>query len=147
MKNFTLILTLIILASCQGKPPNTLGIYDSKFKKCNDKPNCISTFSNIESPHFMDPIKYQEPKNIAIKKILKIIELNRNSKIIKNENDYILVEMNSAIFKFVDDLEFYFGIPGEIHMKSASRIGHSDLGVNKKRLGEIVFKYHQSGAR
>lgn len=147
MKIITSILTLIILASCQGNPPNTLGVHDSKFKKCNDKPNCISTFSNLDSPHYMEPIKYQEPKNLAVKKILKIIKLNGNSKIIKNENDYLLVEVTSDIFKFVDDLEFYFGIPGKIHMKSASRIGHSDLGVNKKRLGEIIFKYHQSGSK
>lgn len=147
MKKIIPLLTLLILASCQGNPPSTLGLYDSKFKKCNDKPNCISTFSKLDSPHYIEPINYQEPKNIAIKKVLKIIELNPKSKVIRNENDYLLIEVTSDIFRFVDDLEFYFGIPGKIHMKSASRIGHSDLGVNKKRLGEIIFKYHQSGSK
>ena len=58
-----------------------------------------------------------------------------------NEN-FIHVEFTSKIFQFVDDVEFYFESPGTIHFRSASRVGHSDMGVNRERMEEIrhLFK-------
>lgn len=145
MKIITSLVFILFLTSCEAPAPKNLGVFQSKFKNCPDKPNCISSFSKKDSAHYIDPIDVKEPKDIVIKKILNIIKLTKNSKIIKNQNDYIHMEVSSDIFKFVDDVEFFFGVSGKIHMKSKSRVGHSDLGVNKKRLGEFVFKYHQSG--
>jgi uncharacterized protein (DUF1499 family) len=146
MKIITSFALILLLTSCDAPVPKALGVFQSKFKDCPDKPNCISSFSKSDSSHYIDPIDIKEPKDVAIKKILNIIKLYKSSKIITNQNDYIHIEVTSDIFKFVDDVEFYFGISGKIHMKSKSRLGHSDLGVNKKRLGEFIFKYHQSGA-
>ena len=68
--------------------------------------------------------------------------------IVSESEDYIQAEVRSLIFRFVDDLEFYFPT-GEtvIHVRSASRVGNYDLGVNRKRVEEIRrrFSAKQSG--
>ena len=62
---------------------------------------------------------------------------------VKNEQDnFIYVEFVSEIFGFVDDVEFYFNKPGVIEFRSASRIGYSDLGVNRNRMESIRSKFN-----
>ena len=62
---------------------------------------------------------------------------------VKNEKDnFIYVEFFSEIFGFVDDVEFYFNKPGVIEFRSASRIGYSDLGVNRNRMESIRSKFN-----
>ena len=59
------------------------------------------------------------------------------SKVVSNKENFLHVEFTSKIFRFVDDVEFYFNEPGVIHFRSASRIGYSDMGVNRDRIEEI----------
>ena len=54
-----------------------------------------------------------------------------------NTDEFLHIEFTSKIFRFIDDVEFYFGEPGVIHFRSASRIGRSDMGVNRDRMEEI----------
>jgi uncharacterized protein (DUF1499 family) len=62
----------------------------------------------------------------------------KRSNIVTVGDDYIHAEFTSAFFRFVDDVEFYFDSDAKtIHMRSASRIGYSDFGVNRKRLDDI----------
>jgi uncharacterized protein (DUF1499 family) len=64
--------------------------------------------------------------------------------IVSEKKSLIHVEFTSEIFRFVDDVEFYFEDPGIIHFRSASRLGHSDLGVNRERMENIrqLFEYN-----
>jgi len=66
------------------------------------------------------------------------------AKIVSVEDNYLHVEFRSAIFRFVDDVEFLVVIPEEqrpteqrIHFRSASRVGYSDFGVNRRRMEQI----------
>ena len=130
--------------SCSGTPPE-LGVKDGKLNLCPDKPNCVVSYKDSED-HFIDPIKYMEDKQTAYQKLSTIIEKEENSKIITKNEDYIRAEFTSALFGFVDDVEFLFPDDEEktIHVRSSSRIGHSDLGVNRKRIEMIRFKYTQN---
>ena len=66
-----------------------------------------------------------------------------DSAMIKKELDqFIHVEFTSNIFRFIDDVEFYLTEPGVIHFRSASRIGHSDLGVNRRRMNRIRLAFN-----
>jgi uncharacterized protein (DUF1499 family) len=68
------------------------------------------------------------------------------AKIVSSSEDYIHAEFRSKLFRFVDDVEFYFDAPRKlIDFRSASRVGHSDLGVNRKRMEEIREKFIASG--
>ena len=143
MKYINLIL-LFILMSCSGTPPE-LGVKEGRLTLCPDKPNCVVSYNNSED-HYIDPIKFMEDKETAYQKLSTILEKEKNSKIITKNENYIRAEFTSAIFGFVDDLEFLFPNDEEktIHVRSSSRIGHSDLGVNRKRVEMIRFKYTQN---
>jgi uncharacterized protein (DUF1499 family) len=123
--------------------PN-LGVNNSKMTPCPKTPNCVSSQANDEE-HYIKPIVFEGTQQEAHDRLLQIIESEKRTKIVTDQEDYIHVEFTSALFRFVDDVEFYF--PNEktdetiIHVRSASRIGSSDLGVNRKRIERIRSKF------
>ena len=127
-----LIFVLILLMNCSGTRPTFIG----QFSTCPDKPNCVSSKSPVNL-HKIAPIIHQGTSQDAREKILEIIKSMPRTKISVDKNNFIHVEFTSKIFRFVDDVEFYFDEPGMIHFRSASRVGHSDMGVNRQRMEEI----------
>jgi uncharacterized protein (DUF1499 family) len=122
----------ILINGCSGTKPTSIG----QFINCPDKPNCISSKS-LSSLHISPPLKYQSTTLKAKKDLLKVIESIPRAKISTNNAKFLHVEFTSKVFRFVDDVEFYFDEPEVIHFRSASRIGHSDMGVNRVRMEEI----------
>lgn len=118
----------------------------SPFTKCPDKPNCVISFQDatVREGQFLKPFQGSGNKQHDYNRILKILESTSRVKIVEKTENTIKAEFTSAIFRFVDDVEFYFGDDNKVHFRSASRIGHSDLGANKKRIEEIRFKFQQS---
>ena len=123
---------LILLISCSGSKPGSIG----QFIDCPDKPNCISSKSMI-SAHMLSPIKYKGTKLEAKETLLKVLESMPRIRVSTNTDSFLHVEFTSRIFGFVDDVEFYFDEPEMIHFRSASRVGQSDMGVNRDRMNEI----------
>ena len=122
-KNYIpLIFVLILLMNCSG----TRSILIGQFAPCPAKPNCVSSKSSV-SLHKIAPINYKGRSQDAREKILGIIKSMPRTKISADEDNFIHVEFTSKIFRFVDDVEFYFEELGTIHFRSASRIGHSDM--------------------
>jgi len=130
-------LIFILLTSCAGTKPDSIG----QFVDCPDKPNCVSTKSSTTS-HKISPLTYMSSLQEAKNKLIKIVKMLPRSKIINNNESFLHVEFTSLVFRFVDDLEFYFNEAGIIHFRSSSRIGHSDMGVNRDRVEEmrLLFK-------
>ena len=132
-KNYAfLIFVLILLANCSGTKPILIG----QFPPCPDKPNCVSSKSSL-SLHKIAPLTYEGNSKNAREKLLGIINSMPRTQISMDNENFIHVEFTSKIFQFVDDVEFYFESPGTIHFRSASRVGHSDMGVNRDRMEEI----------
>ena len=127
-----LLLFFILLASCAGTKPDSIG----QFSECPEKPNCIFSKSST-ALHMIAPLIYQSTFLEAKEKLLKVIKSIPRAEIATNKENFLHVEFTSKIFRFVDDVEFYFNEPGIIHFRSASRIGHSDMGVNRHRMEEI----------
>ena len=128
---------MIFICSCVGKIPTTIG----KFSNCPDKPNCVST-KNINRKDYIDPIKYKGSLKDAKKFLILAIKSYGISRIQSDQNHFVHVEYISELFGFVDDVEFYFSKPGVIDFRSASRIGYSDLGVNRNRMEAIRKKFN-----
>ncbi len=116
---------------------NQTGLNDGTFFPCPDSPNSVSSMA--EDDHYIEPISYENmTRDEAAALMIQAIELQANSIITVSENYYIHAEFRSNFFRFVDDVEFYF--PQEeqiIHVKSASRVGYSDFGVNRKRVENL----------
>ena len=117
--------------------PTGLGVTDGSLAPCPDKPNCVSSQASDEA-HRIEPIPYNGDAASAINALKQIIEREPRATVVTSNDDYIHAEFASRLFRFVDDVEFYVDSPDNlIHMRSASRVGHSDLGVNRKRMEEL----------
>ncbi|RLA63173.1 MAG: DUF1499 domain-containing protein [Epsilonproteobacteria bacterium] len=142
-----ILISLLLVVSCSSKDIKNIGLIEkggaTKFKLCPKKPNCYSSAEAIDSDNYFFPITIKEPKLVAFEKSLKIIA-KMGGKVITQKKYYIHATFTSSIFRFIDDLEVYTGDQDIVQIKSSSRMGHSDLGVNKKRLSDFTFRYHQS---
>ncbi|MEH1987779.1 DUF1499 domain-containing protein [Nostoc sp.] len=124
-----------------GKRPNNLGISNGKLASCPNSPNCVSSQSP-DASHQIAPLTFTSTPEEAITNLKQIIESLPRTKIITESQDYYLyAEFKSALLGFVDDVEFYLDRNANIiHVRSASRLGQSDLGVNRQRIETIRAK-------
>ena len=82
---------------------------------------------------------------MAMERLIEVIQEMKRCRIITMEDHYIHAEFTSAFFRFVDDVEFYFDSEAKIiHMRSASRIGYSDFGVNRQRMEKVRSLFNNS---
>jgi uncharacterized protein (DUF1499 family) len=109
---------------------------------CPSTPNCVSSQSE-DKRHKVPPLYYRGEKN-PIDILKKIVKTYPKAKIITENEDYLHVEFRSNLFSFVDDAEFYYDKKkGIIHIRSAARMGYSDMGVNRKRTMEIEERFNK----
>jgi uncharacterized protein (DUF1499 family) len=142
-------LSLILLSSsligCAGQMPNDLGLVGgSELRPCPDKPNCVQTYDPLDTSHFQLPLELKENEKQTALAITSAIN-ETGGRIISEtalvpSGYYLHAEYESNWLKFVDDVEVVIK-DGLIHMRSASRLGHSDLGVNAERFEKIKASY------
>jgi len=133
----SIISTAAIFATCCGKLPESMGIKDGKLAECPDKPNCVSSMTKDVS-HFIEPFKYTADFKKAKSALVESIKAQDRSVIISETENYIHAEFKSKVFRFVDDVEFLIDDNFKtIHLRSASRTGYSDMGVNRKRMENL----------
>ncbi len=123
-----------------GKRPQNLGVRDGKLAPCPNTPNCVCSQS-LEAEHRIEPLTYSSTPTEAMADLKTAIQAMKKTQIITENKNYLYVEFTSAIMGFVDDVEFYLDEDAKlIHVRSASRLGKSDLGVNRKRIETIRTK-------
>ena len=131
-----ILFSLIILTGCSG-PMTKLGLNNGNLTKCPSTPNCVNS-QIINDKHFIQPIVFMGKPEAVKVRLLKILAEFKQSKTIVIEDNYIQAQFVSTFFRFVDDIEFYFpeieGNETTIQIRSASRVGRSDFGVNRKRV-------------
>ena len=135
------LLLLMVLIGCQSLRPANLGTHDGKLAPCPSSPNCVSSQSPDDA-HRIAPLTYSGRAADAMKKLTVIVQTFPRTSVITISDSYLHTEFTSAIFRFVDDLEFLVDETAEvIHVRSASRMGYSDLGVNRKRIEQIRLRW------
>jgi uncharacterized protein (DUF1499 family) len=118
-----------------GTRPNNLGVSNGKLAACPGSPNCVNSQGDDAKS------KIASLPNVAISRIKEVIESMERSKIISETDNYLYAEFTSKLMGYVDDVEFYLDNSANVvHVRSASRLGKSDLGVNRKRIEEIRAK-------
>jgi uncharacterized protein (DUF1499 family) len=87
----------------------------------------------------MDPIAFAGSIGDTLEKIKQTVtESFPNARLIEQHDAYLRFEFTSLVFRFVDDVEFFVDDKSQqIHFRSASRVGHSDLGANRRRMTKI----------
>lgn len=119
-----------------GTSPD-LGVDNDSLSPCPKSPNCVVTQDADES-HSITPIAYRTDLDTARETLLKVLSVVPRTEVIAQRSDYIRAQSTSRLMGFIDDVEFYFpSDKQEIEMRSAARLGDSDLGVNRRRLEQI----------
>lgn len=161
MKIFILILILInslTFAGCSiaesSSKPISVGnsrlnhspqVEQNKLPPCPDTPNCINTEYSDKVNQYQLPLSFPEEKSGQIISLVKEIIINMGGEIIEqnhaiknnviNNSDHLHAIFTSSFFKFIDDFEIRIdNITHKLHIRSASRTGYSDFGVNKRRV-------------
>jgi len=135
------LLPTMVLIGCKSVRPADLGTHDGKLAPCPSSPNCVSSQSTDDA-HRIAPLTYSGRAADAMKKLTAIIQAFPRTSVITVSDSYLHAEVTSAIFRFVDDLEFLVDDAAKvIHVRSASRMGYSDLGVNRKRVEQIRLRW------
>uniref|UniRef100_A0A8J7A7S9 DUF1499 domain-containing protein n=2 Tax=Desmonostoc muscorum TaxID=1179 RepID=A0A8J7A7S9_DESMC len=131
----TILLTLILPSATWAA--SSLGVDNGNLSSCPASNNCVVS-QNADAKHAIDPIAYHVDRDAAKKTLLKVLTVVPRTEVIEQTDNYIHALSKSRIFQFTDDVEFYFP-PNEsvIHVRSASRVGESDLGVNHRRVEQI----------
>ncbi|MDA3870470.1 MAG: DUF1499 domain-containing protein [Gammaproteobacteria bacterium] len=131
------IIMLMSLLSCSGQRPANLGISDNKLATCQPSPNCVSSDATDET-HRVRPLAFNLRADDAWEIAQQTVSEMPRTRIVSLKPDYLHAESSSAVFGFVDDLELHLR-PDEniIAIRSASRLGHSDFGVNRDRVEKL----------
>lgn len=108
-----------------------------RLDECRKSPNCVSTTTRYPEK-LMEPIPFE----CDIRKVRDVTKAVVGSKsgvtLVEDEEQYLRFEFKSRFFGFVDDVEFLIDpAQKEVHFRSASRKGHSDFGVNRRRMSKI----------
>lgn len=131
---FLAILTLG-LASAFSRKPTSLGVVSYRLYPCPNRPNCVS--SQYAPPdHAVEPLHYTgTPAPRALAAARDALASLPGAKVVETTPVYVRAEVTSSVFRFVDDVELLLSTrPGVVEVRSASRVGRSDFGVNRRRV-------------
>ncbi|MDF0668588.1 MAG: DUF1499 domain-containing protein [Nitrospira sp.] len=104
---------------------------------CPSSPNCVSTQATDEG-HTIAPFLYTKARAEAKEALKTVLTTLPRTKLVDEDESYLHYEFTSLLLRFVDDVEFLFDETTKtIHFRSASRLGHSDLGVNRRRMEQV----------
>lgn len=128
------------LQRMQRVTPANLGVKDNRLSPCPSSPNCVSSQSEDER-HRIDPLRFTSTPGEAVERLKKIIQEMERTTLVRQSPNYLHVEFRTFL-GFVDDVEFYEDESQKvIHLRSASRVGYWDLGVNRKRMESIQTEF------
>ncbi|MCX5820029.1 MAG: DUF1499 domain-containing protein [Deltaproteobacteria bacterium] len=141
MSRYWLLCLVVMMVGCSGNRHSQMGVTVGRLAACPDSPNCVSSQS-ADRRHAIDPLRYEGTAEKARERLVEAVSGMKRARIVAAEERYLHAEFTSAFFRFVDDVEFLLDDGTKtIHVRSASRVGYSDLGVNRRRVEEIRSRF------
>lgn len=123
------------------------GLINGHLSACPDKPNCVSSESAADAESFVTPIQLTANNSIQTWKLLKETLVEQGGRLQVENEDYLAAIFVSSVFGFVDDLEIRFDAQQNLfHIRSASRVGHSDFGINRKRVERLKKRLREKSS-
>lgn len=126
-----------------GKRPSHLGVTDGRLARPKSTPNCVSSQADpADTGHYIAPIEFTGSAIEALAAIRRIVEGTERTLVVGHEANYLYAEYKSKLMGYVDDVEFLASEKdGVIHVRSASRLGRRDYGVNRARIETIRDRF------
>ena len=111
---------------------------------CPSSPNCVSSQAT-DAKHRVDAIAYRGDPAQAMRRMRAVIEAIPRARVVRADDSGLHAEFTSRLLRFVDDVDCVVDpTAGVIQIRSASRVGYSDLGVNRKRVDAIRAAFADS---
>jgi uncharacterized protein (DUF1499 family) len=134
------------LFSFAGKRPSGIGVRAARLAPCPSSPNCVCS-DDADTQHAIEPFRLDAPAAQAWAAAREAVLAQPRTTIVTEDPDYLHAECTSAVFGYVDDLELHLRAEdGIIAVRSASRLGYSDFGVNRKRVERLRSALSHKGA-
>ncbi len=132
------------LGAFTGKAPSDLGVRDGKLKAPATTPNSVSSQAALWPDHpqrsFAEiaPLKLQGDAATTLARLAQFVEATAGARIVERKPDYLYAQFTTSLMRYVDDVEFWFDPAAQvIQLRSASRVGHGDLGANRARIERL----------
>jgi len=121
--------------------PGGLGVHGKELAPLPASPNAVSS-QTAETSRKVAPLPYLQNRAASRQRLLQVIQADSRTQILIDTQDYLHVVYTVPVIPFKDDVEFLLDdLEQAIHLRSASRVGWSDLGVNRKRVEAIRQQY------
>lgn len=140
---------LLLAAGCVSAhmartPPSSL--VQGNLAPCPSTPNCVCS-QDADPSHHIEPLHFEGPGEAALAQLLTLVQAEPRTTIVGRQPGYLRIEYRSRLFRFTDDVEFLLNAEaGAIEVRSASRVGHSDLGVNRRRVESLRTAFARAQA-
>lgn len=132
------------LFSCAGTRPADIGVDGGRLAVCPSSPNCVSSDAE-PGPHHVEPLSFQGGADAAWTAAQGVVQQLPRTRVVSLEPGYLHAECRSALMGFVDDLELHLRAgEGTIAVRSASRLGWSDMGVNRQRVDTLRREFRRA---
>lgn len=128
------------------KRPGNLGVTDGRLAPCRRTPNCVSSQADpADAAHYIAPIPFAGDAAAAVAAARRAVEGMQRTTVVREAPGYLYAEFRSKLLGFVDDVEFAFdGRAGLLHVRSSSRVGRRDYGVNRARVESLRRRIAQA---
>ena len=122
------------MCSQSTAPRPAPGLRDGRLAACPDSPNCVCS-QDVEAAHAIAPLVFRGSAAAAMSVLKQVLAGQPRVRVLMETPNYLHAEFRTPLCRFVDDVEFLF-VESEhvIHVRSASRVGYSDLGTNRRRV-------------
>ncbi|HCX82205.1 MAG: hypothetical protein A3E00_14105 [Curvibacter sp. RIFCSPHIGHO2_12_FULL_63_18] len=128
----------------KGTQPSDLGVKDGRLKPPAHTPNSVSSQADLYPNHpqaqyaAIAPLDYQGDAKAAMAKLVGVLQAQSGTVIVSQTDDYLYAQSTTQLLRFTDDVEFWLDAAQQkIQVRSASRIGRKDFGVNRQRIEAI----------
>lgn len=136
------------LGFLSGTVPQDLGVTDGRLKPPSVTPNSVSSQASLYPEHpqrnyaSIAPLAYTGDGDAAMARLAILLQKSKRTVVVIQEPGYIYAQCTSALLKFTDDIEFWLDRPNSvIQVRSASRLGKKDFGVNRARVESIRAQF------
>jgi len=112
--------------------PTNLGVKNGRLAPCKPSPNCVSSQADAaDREHYIAPLAFRG----SMQELRRAVESMARASVISAERNYLYAEFRTRLMRYVDDVELYYDEKqGLVHVRSASRLGRRDFGVNRNRV-------------
>ncbi|MBI3372483.1 MAG: DUF1499 domain-containing protein [Betaproteobacteria bacterium] len=126
-----------------GKPASNLGVHDGRLAPPGRTPNNVSSQApKDDAEHYIAPLRFRGNGAEALAALRKVLDAMDRTRIVRHDGEYLHAEFRSKLMGYVDDVEFAVAEKeGVIHVRSASRLGRRDYGVNRARVEAIRRRF------